>query len=62
MRLPFMRWRQWFRPPRHVLLIFLAVAIGAIVTALVLIALKRWAVKKPVVDAAQQQAAVPVGA
>jgi len=40
----------------------LAVAIGAIVTALVLIALKRWAVKKPVVDAAQQQAAVPVGA
>jgi PTS system fructose-specific IIC component len=38
-----------------------AVAAGAVVTALVLIALKRWAVKKPVVESAQQQSAVPVG-
>jgi PTS system fructose-specific IIC component len=39
----------------------LAVLIGALVTALVLIALKRWAVKKPVVETNNQQSAVPVG-
>jgi PTS system fructose-specific IIC component len=37
-----------------------AVLIGALVTALVLIALKRWAVKKPVVEPADQTTAVPV--
>jgi PTS system fructose-specific IIC component len=37
-----------------------AVLIGALVTALVLVALKRWAVKKPVVEPADQTTAVPV--
>lgn len=43
----------------NVLMFFVSIAVGAVVTALILIALKRWAVRKPVET---EQAPVPVAA
>jgi PTS system fructose-specific IIC component len=41
----------------HFLLFFLSIAVGVVITALLVIALKRWAVRKPV-----EAEAVPVAA
>lgn len=43
----------------NVLMFFVSIAVGAVITALILIALKRWAVRKPV---EAEQAPVPVAA